>query len=69
MFEAFTSLNTNQCETPTSRTFSLMYHPIVNQMDIAIVGGVDVKCQTTVKLALSAMKLSSLHKVKSFRET
>lgn len=69
MFEAFTSPDINQCQTPTSRTYSLVYHPIANQMDIAIVGGLNVKCQTTVKLALSAMKLSSLHKVKSFRKT
>ena len=63
MSEAFTSLNISQCQTPKSHTFNLVRHLIVNQLKFVTVGGIKMKNQTTVKLALRVMKLLSLHKV------
>ena len=55
--------------TPTSHTFNLVSHLIVNQLEFVTVGGIKMKSQTTVKLALSVVKLLSLHKVKSSPNT
>lgn len=68
MFKAFTSLSINQCQTLTSCTLNLVYHPIVNRLKYVIVGELKMSSQNAVKLALSVVKLSSLQKVKSSQQ-